>query len=131
MADINNPRDSDSVARQPGAFGVGAAGPGLGQINPELEDRYWRENYSTRPYVQADRGYEFYGPAYRHGWESRARYHGKTWAEVEPDVRTHWEERSGSDRGESKAQKAKNATVGMWDEIKDAVKEGWEHAIHP
>ena len=132
MADINNPRQPDSVARQPGASGVGATSTGTGQFNPELEDRYWRANFASRPYVQADRGYDFYRPAYQHGWESRLRYEGKTWNQVESDVRHDWERHHhAAQTDESAGQKAKNVTVGIWDEIKDAVKEGWEHVRHP
>ena len=31
------------------------------------EEQYWRSNFSTRPYVNADRGFDFYQPGYRYG----------------------------------------------------------------
>src|SRR5437870_5581583 len=37
--------------------------------NPTLEDRYWEENYRSRPYIEQDIAYEEYRPAYRYGWE--------------------------------------------------------------
>jgi hypothetical protein len=130
MADIDNPRNTDNVARSPGAFGVGATNAGPGKIDPDIEDRYWRANFATRPYVQADRGYEFYRPAYRHGWESRARFHNRRWEDVEPELRRHWEERTTGPHEESATHKAKDTAVGMWDEMKHAVKDAWDHAVH-
>jgi len=50
------------------------------------EDAYWRENYSKRPYTTRETKYETYQPAYRYGWESRARHTGKNWDDVENDL---------------------------------------------
>lgn len=78
------------------------------------EDRWWRENYANRPYVSADRGYDYYGPAYRYGYETANQYRGRNWNEVEPQLRGGW------DRYEHKSKST-------WDEIKDAVKDAWDH----
>lgn len=133
MADINNPRDTERFARSQNTSGISATNATQRQINPTLEDEYWRANFASRPYVRADRGYEFYRPAYQLGWEARGQHPAnRQWREVEPDLRRNWEQHFGApSSAESTGQKAKNTTVGIWDEIKDAVKEGWEHAIHP
>ena len=42
-----------------GAVAGGLAGKGAAEaVNPTVEDAYWRDNYSTRPYAAADRNYE-------------------------------------------------------------------------
>ena len=75
-------------------------------------DRFWRDNYSSRPYGR-DRDYEEVRPAYRFGTESATRHRGRDWNEVEPDLRREWEsyEHRGSNRS-------------TWDEIKQAAKDG-------
>jgi hypothetical protein len=77
------------------------------------EDAYWRQNYSSRPYVRADRGYEYYQPGYRYGFESARRFRGRDWNEVESDLRTGW------DRFEYRAQST-------WENVKDAVRDAWD-----
>src|SRR6186997_2081540 len=57
-----------------GAVAGGLAGKGVAEaVNPTAEDAYWRENFSTRPYVAQGTAYDEYRPAYQYGWESRAR----------------------------------------------------------
>src|SRR3982750_4920666 len=69
-----------------GAVAGGLAGKGVAEaVNPTEEETYWRDNYSTRPYVQPGTTYDEYGPAYQYGWESRSRYSGRQFDEVEND----------------------------------------------
>jgi hypothetical protein len=81
------------------------------------ESGYWRENFSSRPYATADRGFDQYEPAYRYGYESATKHRGRQWSEVEPELRTGWDryEHRGSVRS-------------TWEEVKDAVKDAWERA---
>ena len=96
-----------------GAVAGGLAGKGVAEaIDPTVEDAYWRENYSTRPYAQADRAYEYYHPAYRYGWESRMRNGTRQWDEVESDLERGWDKF----KGESKL---------TWSEAKFAAKDAW------
>ena len=96
-----------------GAVAGGLAGKGAAEaINPTVEDAYWRENYSTRPYATADRGYEYYQPAYRYGWESRAKFSGKNFDDVAPDLQKNWT----SARGSSKME---------WSEARSAISDAW------
>jgi hypothetical protein len=42
-------------------------------VVPAEEAAYWSANYAKRGYVERDRPYADYEPAFQHGWESRAR----------------------------------------------------------
>src|SRR6478672_1773131 len=69
-----------------GAVVGGLAGKGIAEkIDPTVEDAYWRQNYSQRRYVEKTESYDAYQPAYRLGYESRAKYPGKRYEEVEAD----------------------------------------------
>ena len=53
-----------------GAVAGGLAGKGVAEsIDPTVEDAYWQENYTQRPYYEKNNAYEDYRPAYRFGWE--------------------------------------------------------------
>jgi hypothetical protein len=94
-----------------GAVAGGLAGKGVAeQVNPTVEDAYWRSNYSSRPYVQKNTAYEVYQPAYRYGWEARDRFDGRSWETVETDLRSDWERT----RGNSKLS---------WDEARPAARD--------
>jgi hypothetical protein len=80
----------------------------------ETEDAYWQSAYPERPYARADRSYEYYRAAYRFGAERAARWRGREWSEVERDLRRDW---SASDEG----------SAAMWEEMKDAVRDAWDH----
>lgn len=79
------------------------------------EDRFWRENYSSRPYASPDRDYEDFRPAYRFGTESAGRHRGRDWEDAEPELRRDWERYE--HRGESRS---------TWEEIKDAARDAWD-----
>src|SRR4030095_9317710 len=50
-----------------GGVAGGLAGKGAAEaVNPTVEDTYWRQNYSTRPYVTTGATYDTYQPAYRY-----------------------------------------------------------------
>ncbi len=89
----------------------------------EDQDRYWRESFRSRPYVTADRGYDFYQPAYRYGWESATRHQGKSWSEVEPDLERGWETFKGGGWADFKGQSKVGAA---WTDVKDAVRDAWD-----
>src|SRR6476646_3902934 len=82
-----------------GAVAGGLAGKGVAEaVNPTAEDAYWRENFSTRPYVEQGTAYDEYRPAYQYGWESRARYSGRKFDEVESDLSRDWDKAKGKSR---------------------------------
>ena len=99
-----------------GAVVGGIAGKNTAEeINPAEEDAYWRDNYHTRPYATADRGYDYYQPAYRYGWESRSRYQGKQFDEVESDLQRDWN--------------SQRPTKMEWNEARDPVRDAWQRSV--
>ena len=87
------------------------SGTGLG-TDWLAEEQYWRTNWNDRPYVTADRGFDYYRPGYQYGYESANRYRGRNWNDVESDLRTGWDRFE--HRGES-----------TWEHMKDAVRDAW------
>ena len=85
------------------------------EIDWGTEDVYWREQYASRPYAKADRGYDYYRPAYEYGVRSASRHRGGQWNDVESELERGWTET----RGEAKS---------TWQEIKDAVRDAWDRA---
>jgi hypothetical protein len=103
-----------------GAVGGGLAGKAVAEsVNPTDEDAYWRENYKTRPYVETGAAYDEYAPAYRYGWESRNKYEGRKFDEVESDLGRDWDRAKGKSR--LGWEKAKDATRDAWHRVERAI----------
>jgi hypothetical protein len=97
-----------------GAVAGGVAGKAIGeQVNPTEEDAYWRENYSSRPYVAKDATFDDYGPAYRYGVDTAGQYPGRSFDEAEPDLRGGWE-------------KAREPSRLSWDHARHATRDSWQ-----
>jgi hypothetical protein len=99
-----------------GGIAGGLAGKEIAErIDPTAEEKYWRDEYPKREYYDPAVGYEEVAPAYRHGWESRGRYHDRGWDEAEPDLEREWARR----RGESSLawQQARPATRDAWERV--------------
>jgi hypothetical protein len=79
------------------------------------ERRYWQENYSSRPYARPDADFGEHEPGYRYGFESAHRHRGRDWNEVEPELRSGWDEYE--HRGDNRS---------TWDSIKDSVRDAWD-----
>jgi hypothetical protein len=77
------------------------------------EEDYWRNNYSSRPYVGTNRDFSQWSPGYRYGFESANRHQGRKWDEVESDLRSGW------DRYEHRGKTT-------WEQMKAAVRDGWD-----
>ena len=82
-----------------------------------VEETYWRQNWNTRPYAQADRNFDYYSPGYRFGYESANRYRGRNFNDVEGDLRRDW------DRYEHRGQST-------WENMKDAVRDAWNRVTN-
>jgi hypothetical protein len=96
-----------------GAGVGGLAGKGLAEsIDSTHEDAYWRTNFTGRSYVEGGSTFDDYGPAYGYGVESFARYPGRVFDDVEPDLSRGWS----SGRGTSCLS---------WDHAKHAVRDAW------
>lgn len=98
-----------------GAVAGGLIGKGAAEaVNPTVEDEYWRDNYSSRDYVDPDADYEDYQPAYQYGWESYSQHevHNKSFDDVSSELERDWKNR----RGESSLE---------WGHAKPAVRDAW------
>jgi len=103
-----------------GAVVGGLAGKGIaGLIDPAAEDNYWRDAYSSRPYVSSGATYDDYGPAYRYGVDSYQRYEGRPFDEVESDLGRDWDRAKGTSK--LGWENAKHATRDSWQRVSDAV----------
>jgi hypothetical protein len=108
-----------AVGAAVGGLAGGLAGKGAAEaVNPTLEDAYWRDNYRERPYVAADREYEYYQPAYRFGWESFSQYGQRTFDELDENLAREWDQRRG-------------ASLQTWNEARDAARDAWKRAAEP
>jgi len=93
-------------------IGAGTGHTIAAQINPKGEDLYWRQNYSTRPYVVSGSDYNTYQPAYQYGVDSYVQHQGKSFDEVESDLGENWNNiRGGSNLG--------------WDDAKPATRDAY------
>jgi hypothetical protein len=102
-----------------GAVLGGLAGKGVAEmIDPTAEDAYWEENFRDRPYA-VDSTYDEFGPAYRYGVSSYARYPDSEFDAVERDLARDWDQA----RGKSSLEwdRAKLAARDSWQRVSDAV----------
>jgi hypothetical protein len=103
-----------------GAVAGGLAGKGVAEsVNPTDEDAYWRNEYKNRPYYESGYTYDEYAPAYRYGWESRSKYEGRKFDEVESDLGRDWDRAKG--RSNLGWEKAKAATRDAWHRVERAI----------
>jgi hypothetical protein len=79
------------------------------------EERFWRDNYSSRPYAGQNRDFDEFRPGYRYGYEAAGRHRGRQWNDVEPELRAGWDRYE--HRGENRS---------TWDQIKDSVRDAWD-----
>jgi len=104
-----------------GAVAGGLAGKAVAEnIDPTVEGQYWRDNHTTRSYV--DKNYDYdndWAPAYQHGYTSRSAYAGRTFDDAEPTLRSDWERTKGKSR--LTWDKAKYAVRDAWDRVSDKV----------
>jgi len=104
---------------------VGAVAGALGgkaiadMINPAAERDYWKKNYSSRPYATSSSVYDDYAPAYQLGYKRYPEYHGRSFDEVEPEFRRHWDAERGSSR--LAWEDAKHATRDAFERARDSV----------
>jgi hypothetical protein len=111
-----------------GAVAGGLSGKAAAEaIDPTVEDAYWRENYTTRPYAEPGRTYDDYQPAYRAGYEGYGRYvgTGRTYDEVEPELQRDYETRHG--RTGVAWERARHATRDAWNRVERAIPGDADH----
>ncbi len=102
-----------------GSIAGGLAGKGVAeQIDPTVEDEYWRNNYQSRPYVESNYDYDKdYSSAYRTGYEGYSNYSGRglNYSKAEPYLREDYEKR-------------RNNSSLAWDKAKYAAQDAWNRA---
>jgi hypothetical protein len=105
-----------AVGTAAGAVIGGLAGKAVAEkIDPTVEDVYWNEQYSSRPYYAKGMTYDDYRPAYHYGMVARSRYPGHKFDEIEPDLSAEWAQAKGQSRLE-------------WEKAKHATRDAWERA---
>jgi len=115
-SDSNIKRTTDETSSHPVAPGVRAVAEAVDAV---AEDTYWRNNYPMSDYAEENRSYKDYRPAYKYGWEARARLGDRPYTEIEAELENGWEKA----RGESKLAwtQAKRATSDAWHRLERAV----------
>jgi len=100
---------------------VGAAVGALAgrKADPKIEDAYWRDNYSTRPYVNSGSSYDDYGPAYRYGVDAATKYRGRSFDDVDAELGSNWPSTRGTSRLEW--DRAKHAARDSWQRVSDTI----------
>ena len=90
------------------------AGQAMQQGQARFDSTYWQQQYQNEPYYNQARNFGDYEPAYRLGTESRSRYAGQRFEDIEGDLRGEYEaSRGGSQLG--------------WDEAREATRAAWDH----
>lgn len=84
------------------------------QVESLGDDSSFRNDWNSN-YASLGGTYDDYAPAYRYGSESRSKYSGRNWDDVESDLRTDWDSRYGTSGGPS-----------TWEKFKAAVRHGWD-----
>lgn len=103
-----------------GAVVGGLAGKGVGEaVNPTAEDAYWRKSYANEPYHNSQYTYDDYAPAYKVGYENRAKYQGQTWDQAQSALQNDYERTKGASR--LAWNDAKQATRAAWHRVERAM----------
>ena len=89
------------------------------KVDPVAEDNYWRDNYSSRPYVTSGKTYDEYQPAYRYGADSYTKYPDRSFDEIEPELSRDWSTARGTSSMEW--EHAKHATRDAWHRVGNAA----------
>ena len=110
-----------AIGAAAGAIAGGLAGKGIAEmIDPTQEDAYWRDNYTSRPYVDSNLTYDDdYRPAYLYGVDSYTQYSDRDFDEIESDLGRGWDNAKGNSR--LTWERAKAATKDSWRRVSDTV----------
>ena len=97
-----------------GAAAGGLAGKAVAEtVNPIAEEEHWRDAYVREPYFQPGQTYDYYAPGYRTGWEGRVRFDGRTFNDVEKELRAEYD-------------RARTESTPEWREGRLAAKAAWD-----
>lgn len=111
---------------------VGAIIGGLGgkaiaeNIDPTVEDAYWRENHRNQDFARGADDYDAYAPAYRTGYSSVGRYGpDATFEDSEASLRADYEREFGTvgnGDGHLSWEEAKAATRAAWNRVRNEAR---------
>ena len=106
-----------------GAALGGALGGTIGEdvargVNPTLEEKFWEENFKTRPYVVTGHTFEAYRPAYRAGIDGFRKNPDQSFESLEPSLRNNW----GVQNANSKLE---------WEQAKSAARDAFTRLADP
>ncbi len=92
------------------------------KLNPTLEDAHWRENFSSRPYVEEGKKYEDYQSAYQTGYLGYEQYgkNAQSYEDIEPKLQQDYEN--------AQSTEYVQASKITWDKAKYAVRDAWDRA---
>ena len=79
------------------------------------EAEQFRTHYNTA-YAKSGKSYDDYDPAYKYGYAAAGTYGDRDYDSLEGDLRSDYEGRYGADNDSA------------WDDVKDAVRHGWNRA---
>ena len=123
LAEVANPEPAEEQHERNPGKGLGAgvvADRGKAHaLDHDQEDAYWSERHTREPYYDPQRSYEDYAPAYRLGWESRAKYDNGTYDRYEPAFGNDWDRVKGTSR--LSWEEAKHATRAAWHRVERAL----------
>lgn len=88
-------------------------------VDTNAEEEYWRQNYSTRPYVTEGTSFTEYKPAYRYGAEAHRRHAGKSFDEAESDLANDWDKFKGT--SSLTWENARHAARDAWQKVRDTM----------
>lgn len=113
--DLSDPATRDTVRRAEAHIEEVEPEIGMGdelRLDFEDDETFFKEHYDAH-YASTGRAYENCRPAYRYGFElgQQRAHRGRSWEEVEANVRPYWEH---------------SHPDSDWDSLRDAVRAGWE-----
>jgi hypothetical protein len=119
---------ADALPSSEGAVGLSASVEVIEDVavafDPEVEDRYWAETYNAHPYSYG-LDYKAFQPACRYGWESFVEYRGRSFDEVEEELKAGWEQHRGDSGPEW--NRARAAARAAWNRMERASRKGRAH----
>jgi hypothetical protein len=99
-----------------GAVAGGYAGKGIGEmIDPTTEDRWLRDNFESRPYVDEGDTFEDFHPAYRYGAVAESKYGDAGIDLMDEQLQHDWE--------------ASKENEMPWTKARGAVKDAYDRTV--
>ncbi len=88
-------------------------------LDRNAERSYWRDQLESEPYYDDAFDFDDYQHAYRAGYEGFDRHAGKSFDQVEHEVKSDWERTKGESR--LTWEKARHATRAAWHRLERAM----------